>query len=233
MQSWTPSIGRPSKHCYWRRESSSRGRSVPPAGGWRRRKASARSAARSWRRSRTWSRTCCARRWNSRQTCDSSASCRPTQASPRTWPRSSASPLPDKGMDSEETSTASASMRGESVYVASRGVVLEGDLVIPTDAYGVVAFAHGSGSSRHSPRNRYVAEVLNGAGLATLLLDLLTPDEEAIDVQTMRLRFDIDLLAERVVGTVGWLAANPATRQLRIGLFGASTGAAAALVAAA
>jgi dienelactone hydrolase len=136
-------------------------------------------------------------------------------------------------MDSEETSTASASMRGESVYIASRGVVLEGDLVIPTDAYGVVAFAHGSGSSRHSPRNRYVAEVLNGAGLATLLLDLLTPDEEAIDVQTMRLRFDIDLLAERVVGTVGWLAANPATRQLRIGLFGASTGAAAALVAAA
>ena len=136
-------------------------------------------------------------------------------------------------MNFEEKSTASASVRGESVHVGSHGVMLEGELVIPANAHGMVAFAHGSGSSRHSPRNRYVAEVLQGAGLATLLLDLLTPDEEAIDLQTMQLRFDIDLLADRVAGTVDWLTANPATLHLRTGLFGASTGAAAALVAAA
>ena len=94
-------------------------------------------------------------------------------------------------------------------------------------------FAHGSGSSRHSPRNRYVARVLNEAKLATLLVDLLTPDEEAVDLRTAHLRFDIGLLAGRLVGATDWLTQYPDTRALRIGYFGASTGAAAALVAAA
>src|SRR5438270_1734271 len=112
-------------------------------------------------------------------------------------------------------------------------VTLDGTLALPEGAHGVVLFAHGSGSSRHSPRNRYVAGVLREAGLATLLMDLLTPDEEVIDLQTQRLRFDISLLADRLVGATDWLAQNPNTRDLRIGYFGASTGAAAALVAAA
>jgi dienelactone hydrolase len=94
-------------------------------------------------------------------------------------------------------------------------------------------FAHGSGSSRHSPRNRYVARVLNEAGLATLLLDLLTPDEEAVDLRTGHLRFNIELLAKRLLGAAEWLKRQPQTRQLAVGYFGASTGAAAALVAAA
>ncbi len=115
-----------------------------------------------------------------------------------------------------------AYVKRQSVYVPSRGVMLEGNLGIPAGAYGIVAFAHGSGSMRHSPRKRYVAGVLQSAGLATLLLDLLTPDEEAIDGETMGLRFDIDLLADRVAGTVDWLATNPETDRLRIGLFGAS-----------
>jgi dienelactone hydrolase len=127
----------------------------------------------------------------------------------------------------------SARLKSQLVHLPIGGVSLEGDLVVPSGAHGIVAFAHGSGSGRHSPRNRYVAQVLQSAGLATLLLDLLTLEEEAIDVQTMGLRFDIDLLADRLTGTVDWLAANPETRELRIGLFGASTGAAAALVAAA
>jgi len=96
-----------------------------------------------------------------------------------------------------------------------------------------VVFAHGSGSSRHSPRNRYVAGVLQQAGLATLLIDLLTAAEEQVDLQTAHLRFDIDLLAARLAGAADWLAAQPATADLGLGLFGASTGAAAALVAAA
>jgi putative phosphoribosyl transferase len=110
---------------------------------------------------------------------------------------------------------------------------LEGNLSLPEDATGVVLFAHGSGSSRHSPRNRYVAQVLHAGGLGTLLIDLLTAEEEREDVRTARLRFDIGLLAGRVVGASGWLARNPATAHLPIGYFGASTGAAAALVAAA
>jgi dienelactone hydrolase len=112
-------------------------------------------------------------------------------------------------------------------------VELEGDLAIPAGAHGLVAFAHGSGSGRHSPRNQYVARVLQGAGLATLLVDLLTLEEEAVDQQTGTLRFDIGLLADRMTGTVDWVAANPETSELRFGLFGASTGAAAALVTAA
>ena len=119
-----------------------------------------------------------------------------------------------------------------SVRVAAGDVTLEGDLAIPRRARGVVAFAHGSGSSRHSPRNRYVAGVLNQAGLATLLFDLLTPAEERVDQRTAELRFDIELLAERLAGATNWLIQDPRTGGLRIGYFGASTGAAAALVAA-
>lgn len=108
-----------------------------------------------------------------------------------------------------------------------------GDLHVPTDAAGVVAFAHGSGSSRHSSRNQQVARTLVDRGLATLLMDLLTPAEEQVDVRTREYRFDIDLLAARVARAVDWLRADDRTRQLKIGLFGSSTGAAAALVAAA
>jgi dienelactone hydrolase len=119
------------------------------------------------------------------------------------------------------------------VQVQADDVVLEGNLFVPANARGVVLFAHGSGSSRHSPRNRGVARVLQNAGLATLLVDLLTPEEEAIDMRNAELRFDIGLLAERLIGATDWLEENPATRDLRVGYFGASTGAAAALVAAA
>ncbi len=119
------------------------------------------------------------------------------------------------------------------VSVITGDVTLEGNLVIPHGAIGIVLFAHGSGSSRYSPRNRYVAEVLEQAGLATLLLDLLTTEEEEIDLRTRHLRFDIGLLASRLVGATDWLLQNPDTQQLKIGYFGASTGAGAALVAAA
>lgn len=119
------------------------------------------------------------------------------------------------------------------VSVITGDVTLEGNLVIPYSAIGIVLFAHGSGSSRYSPRNRYVAEVLQQAGLATLLLDLLTLEEEEIDLRTRHLRFDIGLLASRLVGATDWLLQNPDTQQLKIGYFGASTGAGAALVAAA
>ncbi len=119
------------------------------------------------------------------------------------------------------------------VRVFAEAVVLDGDLAVPDGATGIVLFAHGSGSSRRSPRNRYVAGELRRAGLATLLMDLLTPQEEAVDLRTSHLRFDIGLLAERLVGAIDWLEQQPATRDLRVGLFGASTGAGAALVAAA
>jgi putative phosphoribosyl transferase len=118
------------------------------------------------------------------------------------------------------------------VYVAADGVTLDGDLRRPEDARAVVLFAHGSGSGRHSSRNRHVAQLLNEAKLATLLIDLLTGDEEAIDLQTAHLRFDIELLARRLVGATDWLTQRADTRHLPIGYFGASTGAAAALVAA-
>jgi dienelactone hydrolase len=118
------------------------------------------------------------------------------------------------------------------VLVTAGEVKLEGNLVIPDGATGIVLFAHGSGSSRHSPRNRYVAGVLQQAGLATLLIDLLTCAEEEIDLQTRHLRFDIGLLALRLVGATDWLTQNSDTRNLKVGYFGASTGAAAALVAA-
>jgi len=110
---------------------------------------------------------------------------------------------------------------------------LEGNLSIPDRARAVILFAHGSGSSRHSPRNRFVARVLNDAGLATLVTDLLTADEEEVDEVTRHLRFDITLLAQRLVAITDWLAVQPEAQEMRIGYFGASTGAAAALVAAA
>jgi len=119
------------------------------------------------------------------------------------------------------------------VRVAAGPVCLDGNLSLPEGARGIVLFAHGSGSSRLSPRNRQVAQLLNHAKLATLLVDLLTPEEEVVDLQTAQLRFDIELLAKRLVGVTDWLTQTPETRQLRIGYFGASTGAGAALVAAA
>jgi dienelactone hydrolase len=119
------------------------------------------------------------------------------------------------------------------VSVPAGEVTLTGNLSVPEDARGVVLFAHGSGSSRHSSRNRHVARLLNEGGLATLLIDLLTVDEDLIDLRTARLRFDIELLSERLVGATDWLTQSPDTSHLRIGYFGASTGAAAALVAAA
>jgi len=119
-----------------------------------------------------------------------------------------------------------------SVLVSTDSVKLNGDLTIPKGAEGIVLFAHGSGSSRHSSRNKYVAQVLNKAGLATLLIDLLTQQEEKIDDQTGQHRFDIDFLAQRLTGATDWLLKNNETKHLNIGYFGASTGAAAALVAA-
>jgi putative phosphoribosyl transferase len=112
-------------------------------------------------------------------------------------------------------------------------VVLDGTLTIPDHTIGVVLFAHGSGSSRFSPRNRFVADALHARGLATLLIDLLTRQEEMIDLRTSELRFDINLLAERLVGATDWLGAHPGTHTLPVGYFGASTGGGAALVAAA
>jgi dienelactone hydrolase len=119
------------------------------------------------------------------------------------------------------------------VHVSAGSVVLEGNLSMPHEASALVLFAHGSGSSRHSPRNRYVAGVLQEAGLATLLIDLLTALEEKLDARTAHLRFDIDLLAQRLVGATDWLRRDRQTAHLSIGYFGASTGAGAALVAAA
>jgi len=119
------------------------------------------------------------------------------------------------------------------VRVDVGGALLAGDLVVPAGARGLVLFAHGSGSSRHSPRNRAVAAALQDAGMATLLIDLLTADEERIDSSTGHLRFDIGLLARRLVAVLDWLEARADTGALGTGLFGASTGGGAALVAAA
>ena len=112
-------------------------------------------------------------------------------------------------------------------------VQLQATVAVPDDRRGAVVFAHGSGSGRHSPRNRYVAEVLNQGGFATVLADLLTEEEEKVDLRTRKLRFDIGLLARRVTGVIDWLRTTPDTSAAAIGLFGASTGAAAALVSAA
>jgi putative phosphoribosyl transferase len=120
----------------------------------------------------------------------------------------------------------------QSPRIPAAGVELDAEVVIPQPAQGVVLFAHGSGSGRHSPRNTYVAGELQDAGLATVLVDLLTLAEERADAATARLRFDIGLLADRLTALCDWLVARDVTAGLRIGLFGASTGAAAALVAA-
>jgi putative phosphoribosyl transferase len=123
--------------------------------------------------------------------------------------------------------------RATQTIAVPAGVTLPGDLTIPADARAIVVFAHGSGSSRSSRRNQRVATQLQTGGFATLLFDLLTADEESFDARTGRLRFDIQLLAERLANITEWLASQPATATLHVGYFGASTGAAAALVAAA
>jgi putative phosphoribosyl transferase len=125
------------------------------------------------------------------------------------------------------------SQEPDRVQVPAGLVTLEGNLGIPPNPRGVVLFAHGSGSSRHSSRNRFVAQTLRDGRLATLLLDLLTTEEEAVDMRTAHLRFDIGLLAQRLIAATDWLKSNPKTADLDIGYFGASTGAGAALVAAA
>jgi len=129
--------------------------------------------------------------------------------------------------------TTSPGVVEQAVRVGVRAAALEGNLGIPSNARGVVLFAHGSGSGRHSPRNRLVAKELRSAGLATLLVDLLTEEEEAAERFTGHLRFDIELLAERLLDAAAWLKKDARTAELAVGCFGASTGGGAALVAAA
>ena len=124
-------------------------------------------------------------------------------------------------------------IKSRPVYIPVDHAEIQGDLNIPEHSTSLVLFAHGSGSSRHSPRNKFVAEILNEGGIATLLIDLLTPDEEVVDMETRHLRFNIQLLAGRLSWITNWLRTQSATERLHIGYFGASTGAAAALVAAA
>ena len=119
------------------------------------------------------------------------------------------------------------------VQIPAGRAVLSGNLTIPENSTALVLFAHGSGSSRHSPRNQFVASILNRAGLGTLLFDLLTPEEEALDIHTREHRFNVSLLAERLVHATKWTRQQKETRDLNIGYFGSSTGAAAALVGAA
>src|SRR5918999_4220523 len=123
--------------------------------------------------------------------------------------------------------------REHGVQIPSGEAVLEGELNVPVGAQGVVLFAHGSGSSRHSPRNQYVAQVIREAGVGTLLFDLLTREEEEVDARTRHLRFDITLLARRLVDATDWIKREGDTWDLRAGYFGSSTGGGAALVAAA
>lgn len=121
----------------------------------------------------------------------------------------------------------------QEVRIRAGSVPLEGELIVPSGARGVIVFAHGSGSSRRSPRNRFVADIIRKLNLGTLLFDLLTPEEEIVDIHTRHLRFDIGLLARRLIAASNWLKTSADTKHLKIGFFGASTGAAAALVAAA
>jgi dienelactone hydrolase len=121
----------------------------------------------------------------------------------------------------------------QAVQIPTDGTHLEGNLFLTGEESGLVLFAHGSGSSRHSPRNRYVAQTLHSEGLGALLMDLLTPEEEAIDARSGELRFDMGLLADRLIRAIDWLSAQPRTSHLKIGCFGASSGAGAALIAAA
>jgi len=145
-------------------------------------------------------------------------------------------PIPEKGLayaGSQEPKAPREGVQERSVHILLGQADLIGDLTIPEHATGLVLFAHGSGSSRLSPRNRYVAGVLNGSGLATLLVDLLTTREERIDLHTREFRFNIGLLAERLIGLTEWRRAHPDLSALSLGYFGASTGSAAALIAAA
>ena len=119
------------------------------------------------------------------------------------------------------------------IEIPAGNVQLDGELIIPEGATGIVLFAHGSGSSRHSPRNQFVARVIREGGIGTLLFDLLTREEESVDIYTRHLRFDIRLLAERLMEATRWLEKESDTRDLNVGYFGASTGGGAALVAAA
>lgn len=130
-------------------------------------------------------------------------------------------------------STARKTHQTEQVKIRSDSVLLDGELTLPETATGIVLFAHGSGSSRHSPRNKYVAQVLQQAGVGTLLFDLLTPAEEQIDSRTRELRFNIKFLADRLLSAAYRLRRNEETEHLKVGFFGSSTGGAAALVAAA
>lgn len=129
-------------------------------------------------------------------------------------------------------SSSSTDKRNAEVRIPIDSIYLEGMLSIPEGARGIVVFVHGSGSSRHSPRNQYVAKELQREGLGTLLFDLLTVEEERVDMLTRHLRFDIELLSKRLIDTTNWLLHNPDAKDLNIGYFGASTGAAAALIAA-
>ena len=124
-------------------------------------------------------------------------------------------------------------VQASAVQIQAGGALIEGDLTIPVTATGLVVFAHGSGSSRFSRRNRSIAQVLQGGGYATLLLDLLTRQEDVIDEQTREYRFDVDRLGHRVVAAIDWTASHPQVARLPVACFGASTGAAAALIAAA
>jgi putative phosphoribosyl transferase len=139
--------------------------------------------------------------------------------------------MPDGRLDAQTRSYGDDLLERE-VRVAAGEITLAGTLGVPATAHGVVLFAHGSGSSRFSSRNRYVARMLRDAGLATLLIDLLSSEEERVDLATRHLRFDIELLAGRLVYAIDWLGAEQLVRTLRVGLFGASTGGGAALVAA-
>jgi len=124
-------------------------------------------------------------------------------------------------------------IKSRPIYIQVDDSEIQGDLNLPEHSTALVVFAHGSGSSRHSPRNKFVAEVLNEGSIATLLIDLLTPEEEVVDMETRHLRFNIQLLASRLSSITNWMRTQSATERLHIGYFGASTGAAAALVAAA
>src|SRR5260370_35031872 len=123
------------------------------------------------------------------------------------------------GQEKGPASTQAPRVKGRRVSISGGQAMLEGDLAIPASARGMVLFAHGSGSSRYSPRNRYVARVLQRAGFATLLMDLLTAEEEALDARTAALRFDIDLLARRLILATRWLRDEPQTAKLPIGYF--------------